>query len=40
MYADAVVAAVLQAEMLDGPIKTVSMNAKVDRMHFKVIKTV
>lgn len=40
MYADAVVAAILQAEMLDTPIKTVSINAKVDRMHFKVTHSV
>lgn len=36
MYADAVVAAILQAESLDAPIKNMSLSAKVDRMHFKV----
>ncbi|XP_025831653.1 cleavage and polyadenylation specificity factor 73 [Agrilus planipennis] len=35
MYADAIVAAILQAESLDVPIKNVSSSAKVDRMHFK-----
>lgn len=35
MYADAIVAAILQAEMLEAPIKNLSSNVKVDRMHFK-----
>lgn len=35
MYADAIVAAILQADLLDTPIKNTSTNAKVDRMHFK-----
>lgn len=35
MYADAVVAAVLQAESIDAPIKSITTSAKVDRMHFK-----
>lgn len=37
MYADAVVAAVLQAESIDAPIKSITTSAKVDRMHFKVL---
>lgn len=36
MYADAVITAILQADLLDTPIKNTSTNAKVDRMHFKV----
>lgn len=36
MYADAIVAAVLQADLLDTPIKSSTINAKIDRMHFKV----
>ncbi|KAI4469267.1 cleavage and polyadenylation specificity factor family member [Holotrichia oblita] len=35
MYADAIVAAVLQADLLDTPIKSSTVNAKIDRMHFK-----
>lgn len=35
MYADAIVAAILQAEMLDTPMKHTSSNAKIDRAHFK-----
>ncbi|KAK9710972.1 Beta-Casp domain [Popillia japonica] len=35
MYADAIVAAVLQADLLDTPIKSSTINAKIDRMHFK-----
>nr|XP_022905730.1 cleavage and polyadenylation specificity factor 73 [Onthophagus taurus] len=35
MYADALVAAILQADLLDAPIKSSSISAKVDRMHFK-----
>ncbi|KAJ8979750.1 hypothetical protein NQ317_004737 [Molorchus minor] len=36
MYADAIVAAILQADLLDIPIKNVSTSVKVDRMHFKI----
>lgn len=36
MYADAVIAAILQADLLETPIKNTSTNAKIDRMHFKV----
>lgn len=36
MYADAIVAAILQADLLEGPVKSMTMSAKVDRMHFKV----
>lgn len=36
MYADAVVAAILQADLIEGPIKNMTTSAKVDRMHFKV----
>lgn len=36
MYADAIVAAILQADLLEGPVKNISTSAKVDRMHFKV----
>ncbi|XP_063907199.1 cleavage and polyadenylation specificity factor 73-like [Zophobas morio] len=35
MYADAIVAAILQADLLDTPIKHLSTSVKVDRMHFK-----
>lgn len=35
MYADAITTAILQADLLDTPIKNTSTNAKVDRMHFK-----
>ncbi|KYB26686.1 Cleavage and polyadenylation specificity factor 73-like Protein [Tribolium castaneum] len=35
MYADAIVAAILQADLLDTPIKNLSTSVKVDRMHFK-----
>jgi cleavage and polyadenylation specificity factor subunit 3 len=35
MYADAIVAAILQADLLDAPIKNLSTSVKVDRMHFK-----
>lgn len=38
MFADAIIAAILQAETLEAPIKNVMTNAKIDRMHFKVIK--
>lgn len=40
MYADAIVAAILQADLLDTPIKNTSTNAKVDRMHFKVVDVI
>lgn len=36
MYADAVVAAILQAEAVEVPSKNLTSSAKVDRMHFKV----
>lgn len=36
MYADAIVAAVLQADLVDTPIKNLITSVKVDRMHFKV----
>lgn len=36
MYADTIVAAILQADLLEGPIKNLTTSAKVDRMHFKV----
>lgn len=36
MYADAIVAAILQADLLEGPVKNITTSAKVDRMHFKV----
>lgn len=35
MYADALVAAILQAETLETPLKNMSTSVKVDRMHFK-----
>ncbi|XP_044745051.1 cleavage and polyadenylation specificity factor 73 [Coccinella septempunctata] len=35
MYADAIVAAILQADLLETPIKNLATNVKVDRMHFK-----
>ncbi|KAK9878570.1 hypothetical protein WA026_022640 [Henosepilachna vigintioctopunctata] len=35
MYADAIVAAILQADLLDAPIKNLATSVKVDRMHFK-----
>lgn len=35
MYADAIVAAVVQADLLDTPAKNMSTSVKVDRMHFK-----
>ncbi|KAK4885339.1 hypothetical protein RN001_001610 [Aquatica leii] len=35
MYADALVAAILQAESLDAPSKSMTTSAKIDRMHFK-----
>nr|CAH7712379.1 unnamed protein product [Callosobruchus chinensis]CAH7758079.1 unnamed protein product [Callosobruchus chinensis] len=35
MYADAIVAAILQADLLDGPIKNMTTSVKIDRMHFK-----
>ncbi|XP_066245733.1 cleavage and polyadenylation specificity factor 73 [Euwallacea similis] len=35
MYADAVVAAILQADLLENPSKNMSTSVKVDRMHFK-----
>ncbi|KAF5272409.1 hypothetical protein FQA39_LY07877 [Lamprigera yunnana] len=35
MYADALVAAILQAESLDAPSKSMTSSAKIDRMHFK-----
>lgn len=35
MYADAIVAAVLQADLLDTPTKCMTSSVKVDRMHFK-----
>lgn len=35
MYADAIVAAILQADLLDTPAKNMSTSVKVDRMHFK-----
>ncbi|KAH1014849.1 cleavage and polyadenylation specificity factor 73 [Dendroctonus ponderosae] len=35
MYADAIVAAVLQADLLDTPTKCLATSVKVDRMHFK-----
>lgn len=40
MYADAIVAAVLQADLLDTPSKSMAASVKVDRMHFKVNNTV
>lgn len=36
MYADAVLAAVMQAEMLDSTPSFFPVQAKMDRMHFKV----
>ena len=36
MYADTVLAAVLQAEMLDSTPSFFPIQAKMDRMHFKV----
>ena len=36
MYSDSIVAAILQADLLDAPVKSSTINAKVDRMHFKV----
>jgi cleavage and polyadenylation specificity factor subunit 3 len=36
MYADTVLAAVLQAEMLDAAPSFFPIQAKMDRMHFKV----
>lgn len=36
MYADAVLAAVMQAEMLDSTPSFFPIQAKMDRMHFKV----
>lgn len=36
MYADAIVAAILQADLIEGPVKSITTSAKVDRMHFKV----
>jgi len=36
MYADTVLAAVLQAEMLDSPPSFFPIQSKMDRMHFKV----
>jgi cleavage and polyadenylation specificity factor subunit 3 len=36
MYADTVLAAVLQAEMLDATPSFFPIQAKMDRMHFKV----
>lgn len=35
MYADAIVAAILQADLVEGPIKNMTTSVKVDRMHFK-----
>ncbi|XP_030767402.1 cleavage and polyadenylation specificity factor 73 [Sitophilus oryzae] len=35
MYADAIVAAVLQADLFDTPTKNMTTSVKVDRMHFK-----
>ncbi|KAL3285800.1 hypothetical protein HHI36_000323 [Cryptolaemus montrouzieri] len=35
MYADAIVAAILQADLLDTPIKNLATSVKVDKMHFK-----
>lgn len=40
MYADAIVAAVLQADLLDTPSKSMAASVKVDRMHFKVTNMV
>lgn len=37
MYADAVLTAILQAEVIDPPKKPMNMPTKIDRMHFKVI---
>jgi hypothetical protein len=36
MYADTVLAAVMQAEMLDSTPSFFPIQAKMDRMHFKV----
>lgn len=36
MYADAIVAAILQADLLETPTKNMTTSVKVDRMHFKV----
>ncbi|CAH1979755.1 unnamed protein product [Acanthoscelides obtectus] len=35
MYADAIVAAILQADLLESPIKNTTTSVKIDRMHFK-----
>ncbi|CAG9836752.1 unnamed protein product [Diabrotica balteata] len=35
MYADSLVAAILQADLLDVPLKSMNTSIKVDRMHFK-----
>nr|XP_023026002.1 cleavage and polyadenylation specificity factor 73-like [Leptinotarsa decemlineata] len=35
MYADAIIAAILQADLLDTPVKNMTTSVKVDRMHFK-----
>ncbi|KAF7269200.1 hypothetical protein GWI33_017752 [Rhynchophorus ferrugineus] len=35
MYADAIVAAILQADMFETPSKNMSTSVKIDRMHFK-----
>lgn len=35
MYADSIVAAILQADLLDVPVKNMTTSVKIDRMHFK-----